>query len=432
MSRTLSAIVDGRLMGRITRQQDRLVFRYDGQWRSSPQGYPLSLSMPLLLEEHPHQVIEAFLWGLLPDNEAVLNQWGKLFQVSPRNPYELVGKIGEDCAGAVQFISSEREESFLASGPVLPKVTWLKQTELEDRIQLLLRDHSATRTARDHGHFSLAGAQPKTAFYHDPIKNRWGVPEGRTPTTHIFKPATGAFDGYVENEHFCLRLASALGMQTATSFVMQVAGHPVIVIERYDRMRVEKQTMRIHQEDFCQALAVRPQIKYQNQGGPSVKAITDVIRDHSSAAEQDIQRFAEALIFNWLISGTDAHAKNFSVLLAGGSQVRLAPLYDMASSLPYPQQVNPRKAKLAMMIGSKYHVKEIGRSQWEGCARELRMPFKAIEGIMESTMEKISAQAFLVAEQLVKEGLGHDVMDMLPGAIDKCVRLDRAKILGAN
>ena len=73
------------------------------------------------------------------------------------------------------------------------------------RLQTLREDHAAWRLPRDTGQFSLAGAQPNMAFLLQ--KDRWEIPSGRIPTTHILKPPTGHFDGYAENEHICLLLA---------------------------------------------------------------------------------------------------------------------------------------------------------------------------------------------------------------------------------
>ena len=80
---------------------------------------------------------------------------------------------------------------------------------------------------------------------------------------------------------------------------------------------------RVHQEDLCQALGERPERKYQNAGGPAPPQIASLLRAFSAQPDEDVERFRDALIYNWLIAGTDAHAKNYSLMLAGG-QVRLA------------------------------------------------------------------------------------------------------------
>jgi serine/threonine-protein kinase HipA len=396
-------------MGEVVLRGDRLSFRYETPWQSSESAFPLSLSMPLVAPEHGHRVVEAFLWGLLPDNTSVLERWGRRFRVSPRNPFRLLEHVGEDCAGSVQFVRPERVDHILAQGEK-PSVSWITPKGLEERVRAVIADAAATRLGGDAGQFSLAGAQPKIALYFDAKADRWGVPEGRTPTTHILKPATGAFDGQTENEHFCLRLASELGFSTAQSRVMMCGDMPVIVIARYDRIERDGAIRRVHQEDFCQAAAIRPQSKYQNQGGPSPKSISEILRSFSSSPMEDVWVFAESLIFHWLAAATDAHGKNYSMLIAPGSQARLAPLYDLASALPYPRQIPPRKAVLAMKIGSHYRIQEIRRRDWENLAREFRLPPAEILERIANMAQRIPTAATAVAGTIEKEGVRHPVI----------------------
>ncbi len=153
------------------------------------------------------------LWGLLPDNEATLQRWASRFQVSPRNPLALLSHVGEDCAGAVQFVTEARLEDVLsgASDGIEP----LTDGELEARLRRLRQDIGAARQVDDVGQFSLAGAQAKIALLHDGLQ--WAIPAGRIPTTHILKPPSGEYDGFVENELFCLCLAHSIGLPTATA-----------------------------------------------------------------------------------------------------------------------------------------------------------------------------------------------------------------------
>src|SRR5262245_33526868 len=109
MNDALSIVIDGELMGEATRdERGRLALVYAPEWRESPDAYPLSLSMPLVVESHPHSRIEPWLWGLLPDNDAILKRWGQRFRVSPRNVFALIGAVGEDCAGAIQIVQPDR------------------------------------------------------------------------------------------------------------------------------------------------------------------------------------------------------------------------------------------------------------------------------------------------------------------------------------
>jgi serine/threonine-protein kinase HipA len=220
----------------------------------------------------------------------------------------------------------------------------------------LRADHSAWRIPRDTGQFSLAGAKPKTALLFE--NGRWGVPSGRVPTTHIFKPPTGELDGHVENEHFCLELARALGLPVADSRIMRFQDEIAIVVERYDRVRTETGLRRVHQEDMCQAFAIPPTRKYQNEGGPGIRDIVELLTAKSTSRGEDVATFLDSVAYNWLIVGTDAHAKNYALLIGAEGRIRLAPLYDMASVLPYPA-IGIEKAKLSMKLGGEYRLRNI-------------------------------------------------------------------------
>lgn len=373
MTTELVALLNEVEAGRVRRGPGgRLSFSYNDAWRQAADAYPLSLSMPLAAREHGHAAIEAFLWGLLPDNQHVLDRWAAKFQVSARNVFALIAEVGEDCAGAVQFIKPERIEVQLSGAE--DAVEWLDEAAIAERLTVLRADHAAWRLPRDTGQFSLAGAQPKTALLFQ--GGRWGIPSGRIPTTHILKPPTVHFDGHAQNEHICLMLARALGLPTAQSRVMRFGDETAIVVERYDRQEQGIRLVRVHQEDICQSLSVMPTKKYQNEGGPGPLDIIGLINTYSTTADTDLDTFVGSMAFNWLIAGTDAHAKNFSLLL-GARQVRLAPLYDVASLLPY-DRVHLRKIKLAMKIGDTCKLDQIGLRQWQKFASDARLDEAAL------------------------------------------------------
>ena len=359
--------------------------------------------MPLGSATHGHARIEAFLWGLLPDNDRVLQNWGKRFQVSPKNVFRLITHVGEDCAGAVQFVTSERLETLIAE-PTAREIQWLTEEDVAERLRTLRADHSAWRTASDTGQFSLAGAQPKTALLFE--RRRWGVPSGRIPTTHILKPPTGEWDGHPENEHFSLQLARALGLIVPNSSVLRFQDEIAIVVERYDRARAAGEWLRVHQEDMCQALGLHPTLKYENDGGPGIQRIVALLREQSSSPDDDVQSFLDASAFNWLIAGTDAHAKNYSLLLGQNGVVRFAPLYDLASILPYPS-VAISRVKLAMKIGGEYRLGNIGVRQWKRLAVELRLDEAKLIDRIRTMAQAMPDQASTIQKQLEAEGLSH-------------------------
>jgi serine/threonine-protein kinase HipA len=409
MKDQLVALANGREMGLVSYKNARLSFVYNESWRQDPNSYPLSLSMPLASAEHGHAKVDAFLWGLLPDNERVLENWGKRFQVSPRNAFRLIGNVGEDCAGAAQFVRPDRLGA-LRSEPTAGEIAWLTEDDVAKRLRILRADHSAWRTSSDTGQFSLAGAQPKTALlFHE---GRWGVPSGRTPTTHILKPPTGEWDGHAENEHLCLRLARACGLVVPNSSVGRFGGEVAIVIERYDRIYNSGERLRVHQEDMCQAVAINPVRKYENEGGPGIRRIVDLLRQYSSRPEEDVQTFLDAIAFNWLIAGTDGHAKNYALLLGGQGAVRLAPFYDLASVLPY-KGINIDKAKLAMKIGGEYRLRNIGLRHWQKLAAEVRTDADSLIARIRVMAAATPDLVAIIQNKVEAEGLAHPTITVL-------------------
>jgi serine/threonine-protein kinase HipA len=424
MTAELVALLDGREIGRIRRNgRGRLTFTYADEWRKTTDAYPLSLSMPLGAKEHGASVIEAFLWGLLPDNERVLDRWAARFQVSARSAFGLISHVGEDCAGAVQLVLPERL-SAIDSGQQ-DTVEWLDESDIAKRLQMLRADHAAWRLPQDTGQFSLAGAQPKTALL---LQNdRWGIPSGRVPTTHILKPPTGHFDGHAENEHVCLMLARGLGLPATQSKVMRFKNEIAIVIGRYDRQLSGNRIIRVHQEDMCQALGIMPTRKYQNEGGPGPARIAELLRTYSTNWRADLDTFVTALGFNWLIAGTDAHAKNFSLLLSGQG-VRLAPLYDVASILPY-DEFDMRKVKLAMKIGGEYRLSQIGLRQWRKFAREARVEADELIERLTAMAKQLPDEVNTARARVREQGLAEAIVERLATALVKRAG-DCQRILG--
>ena len=409
MAAELVALLGDREAGRVRRdRRGRLSFVYDEAWRNTRHARPLSVSMPLAAAEHGHAAIDTFLWGLLPDNALVLDRWAQRFHVSARNAFALMSHVGEDCAGAVRFVRPERVGACLGSEP--GRVEWLDVHDVAERLRLLRADHSAWRTPRDTGQFSLAGAQPKTALLLE--NGRWGVPSGRIPTTHILKPPTGEFNGHAENEHFCLALARRLGLPAAASRVMHFEDEAAIVIERYDRRRTERGLVRVHQEDVCQAAGTPPARKYENEGGPGARKIIELLRTYSDRREEDVSTFVDALIFNWLVAGTDAHAKNYSLLIGARSRVRLAPLYDLASALPY-DYMDFQKLRLAMKIGRSYRLRDVGGRAWRRFAGDVRLDPDDLLHRIASLADRLPDGVTAVREEIASQGLKHRVIERL-------------------
>jgi serine/threonine-protein kinase HipA len=193
---------------------------------------------------------------------------------------------------------------------------------------------------------------------------------------------------------------------------MRFEKETAIVIERYDRQIGGNDIVRVHQEDICQARGILPTKKHQNEGGPSPPDIIELLRTYSTDRETDVDTFVDALCFNWLIAGTDAHAKNYSLLLAEYPNVRLAPLYDIASILPY-DEVDIQKIKLSMKIGDEYKLSQIGLRQWQKFARETRLDADRIRTGFIRMAEQLPDFVAVVQAQAKKDGLDHVIIGRL-------------------
>jgi serine/threonine-protein kinase HipA len=365
--RELAIWMDGRRLGTLDGSDSRnLQIAYDESWRTGSDSTPLSISMPLAMPVHSGKTVSAYLWGLLPDNEQVIGRWAKNFQCSPRDVFGLIQGVGSDVAGAARY---ERVESNLLDADT-DGYEQLDESGLAELLRTLRSDSTAWH-ARIRSHWSLAGAQSKFALSYDDETESWSIPTGRNATTHIIKPAIAGLKFHDLNEHLCLAAAARLGLHAATSTLQRFGDERALVVERYDRMRVNGVVERIHQEDFCQALGVEPNKKYQADGGPSLEDLVSLLREvEVRPADDDINALIRAAAFNWLILGTDAHAKNYSLLLSG-RQVRFAPLYDLASAAPYGE--HPKKLRMSQKIGRDYRPTEISSLHWERLAETSRI-----------------------------------------------------------
>jgi len=424
----LVVLMNGVEAGRLDYERGRLALTYAPRWRERRGAIPISLSMPLTAAAHSGAIVGAFLWGLLPDNEQIIQEWARRFQVSARQPFGLIGAVGEDCAGAVQFVTPDRVAAVLSGE--LDGVEWLSTAQIAERLAGLRTNRGAWRRLGDGGQFSLAGVQPKIALIQQ--NGRWGIPMGRVPTTHILKPPTAEFAAQAENEHFCLSVLGRLGLPVAQSSVQSFGAEAAIMIERYDRLATERGYIRIHQEDFCQALGVPPDRKYQNEGGPGLREIIALIREVSEAPQDDVATFVDATIFNWIIGGSDAHAKNFSLLLTAGGRARLAPIYDVASVLPYAPQVQFQDVKLAMKVGGEYRLSEIGLRHWDRFSAENRIDADRVRQRIASIADRLPDLAVAVRDQIADGGAAHPLNDKLAAVFTDRARWVRGQLARAS
>ncbi|PWG63068.1 type II toxin-antitoxin system HipA family toxin [Bifidobacterium callitrichidarum] len=357
----LIVLLEGRKVGVLREEASgRHTFTYD---LSSSDVAQLSLAMPRRVEPWRGNAVEAYIDGILPDDSSVRQRIARLYSVNARNPFALLTAIGLDCGGAVQFVAPGTE-----TGKMVEVLTPINEEQIGQRLESVTG--AAQASWQNNGeHWSLNGAQDKLALRY--TNNQWYEAEGAAATTHIIKPGIRGLREQAFNEYLCLTTARKIGLSVARSDYRVFGNVPAIVSARWDR-RIDDSTMpatvtRIHQEDFCQAMGVMTNQKYQSDGGPSPQDIVRFMRAHGFL-EEDVKAFFAALIFNYLIAGSDAHAKNYAILEIPGKVPRLAPLYDIASLFAYDTQRKDRK--LAMSIGGEYNWERIELRNWRKLAEQ--------------------------------------------------------------
>jgi serine/threonine-protein kinase HipA len=265
--------------------------------------------------------------------------------------------------------------------------TPLSDNQVEKLLGEVTGDGAEGASLADDFRISIAGAQEKTALLR--IGQRWHLPSGSTPTTHIFKLPLGLVGNMradmtdsVENEWLCATLLGELGFEVAPTQIGRFGARKVLIVERFDRRWMDGGAWiaRLPQEDFCQATGTPGDLKYESDGGPGIRAGLDLLGGGSNA-RADALHFAQVQLAFWIMGATDGHAKNFSIFLQRGGSFRMTPLYDVLSAWPIigsgPNQVSPRRAKLAMALRNKnthYHLHEIRTRHWEALARQSGVP----------------------------------------------------------
>lgn len=375
--------------------------RYTTEWVRDPDAYPVSLALPLAAPEHEGLPVRHWLRGLLPDNEARLQEIEREFSVARDDPYAMLAHVGEDCVGAVQFATPDRAGD-IARGHAAAGIEWLDDAQLERLLhEVAARSSSDLRVAHT-GQFSLPGALGKVALVRDDDADRWGLPSGQRASTHILKPPMPGVAGHNENEHFCLTLARAAGLSAAPSRVVRYGKESAIAVERYDRWRDERgEVRRLHQEDMAQAMGLDPALRYAGQGSAGIPDIVRLLRDYGTP--RDVDAFIRGVGYAWITAGTDAHLRNFSLLIEPGQSCRLAPLYDVASALGLvikPRQ--RRELRLAMSIGGLTALQEIDRAAWLRETELSRLPRRLLADLADLA-SRVADAAPLVAGRLIEE-----------------------------
>jgi serine/threonine-protein kinase HipA len=369
MARTLDVYLHNDLAGHLTQDDDGdLSFQYAESWLQREGAVPLSHSLPLRAERFRRKECRGFFAGILPEQsqrEMIARNLG----ISARNDYAMLERIGGECAGAV---------TFLPHGEPMPDRHYGYRELSDEQLAAILKDlpRRPLLAGEEGVRLSLAGAQDKLAVRLE--RGAISLPLGGAPSTHILKPNVERFAGVVFNEAYCMRLAAAAGFPAAAVEIRDVAGIHFLLVKRYDRHHrpvpdgapvVE----RLHQEDFCQALGIVPEQKYQKEGGPSLKQCFALLREVSSTPVIDLARLLDLVVFNYIVGNNDAHGKNFSLVYERGAtgelEIRLAPLYDVVSTAYYPEL----SQDLAMRIGAQDSSEKVTLRDFEKLADDAKL-----------------------------------------------------------
>ncbi len=405
LGQRLGLWMNGRYVGRwdITANGQQSL-QYDDRWARSDAGRPLSLSMPLRPSDSPYKgpAVEAYFENLLPDNREIRQRIAERFRTDRSDAFSLLAEIGRDCVGALQILPDGEQPEALGPLHVRP----VTEEEIEAHLQVMSGRPAFGQGDDDGFRISLAGAQEKSALcWH---QGRWCLPQGSTPTTHIFKLPMGMLPQgidlttSVENEWLCHKLLQAYGVPVAHADLLRFGDTKALCVERFDRKRDSTGgILRLPQEDFCQAFALGPSRKYEKDGGPGIRRIMDFLSGSLHAHPDRLDFFRTQLVF-WLLAAIDGHAKNFSIFIQPRGTFQLAPRYDVLSAHPVlghgTGRIAHQKAKMAMAVwGKNRHDKwaEIRREHFEKTAADCGIsdPNRVIDEIKAMTpgvVERVS------------------------------------------
>ena len=353
----------------------RFRFQYQPAWLERSEAIPLSLSLPLRKEPFENDLARPFFANILPEQE-IRRKIARRLGISHRNDFALLEALGGECAGAVSILPLDVHPASISE-----RYKMLSDSEFETLINEL---PNRSLLAGEEGiRLSLAGAQDKL-----PVKHEDGLvflPQGGSPSTHILKVPIPGYRETVQNEAFSMLLAQRMGLDVPHVNVLWCSKTPVYMTKRFDRIQLQGEILRLHQEDFCQAMGILPDMKYENEGGPGLENCVALIRNHCSFPIQDIRKFLQWVAFNVLLGNADAHAKNISLLYQDGT-VALAPFYDLMCTRVYGKQLTDR---MAMAIGRERRLDRIMPRHWDRCAQSLGLRAGVVRNLVVDMAKRI-------------------------------------------
>jgi len=363
-------------------KQQLYQFQYTPSWLDKPDAFALSCSLPLQTQIFEHLPSYSFFSNLIPEGD-LRHKIANILGISTANDFALLESIGGEVAGAIS-LSSKKDDLPHAS------TTAQHNLSLEELAQVLKQLESQPFLVNEEGlRLSLAGAQNKLPLIYE--NQQFALPLEQTPSTHIIKPdpRRASLPKLAVNEAFCMMLATQCRLNAAVVELFNIAKQDCLLVQRYDRANKQ----RLHQEDFCQAMAIVPFNKYESEGGPSFKDCSHIIQKFSSRPAADKKRLVQWVIFNYLIGNADAHGKNLSFLLQ--PERVLSPFYDLISTAIYPE-LNQR---MSMKIGKENRPEWVMKRHWERFCKDIAIPFKLLQREATSLAYITSLEAKRLSEQ---------------------------------
>ncbi len=353
----------------------KMGFSYDDNWLT--QGFSISQQLPLNVKHHSPESNKAhqFYANLLPEEDA-RRHIVKDFKISDSD-FELLRAIGGECAGALSILPPDISPK--------QKISYSKLSDSDLKKILLRKGKLYTIKSKDERpRLSLAGAQDKCPIYLE--NDEYFIPSYSAPSTHILKFAIPDYANVPLYECFMSELASSIGLPTVEIKLIRLEKIDFITIKRFDRIyKSPKQIVRLHQEDFCQALGVSYNKKYEQHGGPSFQDCFKLIQNISMSPIEDAENLLRWLIFNFLAGNSDAHAKNLALLYNIEHQPHLAPFYDLVCT-----RANERiDTKLAMSIGGEFRPDLITLKHWHQLAEDCDVRENYITQLLRKTSQTL-------------------------------------------
>jgi serine/threonine-protein kinase HipA len=403
---SLPVYFEQRRLGTIDVDKHGPGFTYDPGWTGLRGAFPISTTMPLQAERISPDVFLPWAANLLPENEQ-LRTLGQLLGMARSDVIGLLSAIGGDTAGALSIGQPGRTSS----------VQW-RPVGTPDDLERVIEElpNKPFLVGEDGVSMSLAGAQTKLAVAVDDT-GRVCIPMNGSPSTHILKPDTPRLVGGVQNEAFCLTLARRMKIPTPDITTGQAGKRAYLLVQRFDRTNVNGRWRRLHQEDFCQALGTPPSAKYESNQtgprGPTLKDMFKVTRKHMPAT--DIVRLLDMVVVNVLTCNTDAHAKNYSIMIRGNG-ASLAPMYDIMCGEVW-QHVTKN---LAQKIAGTTRGDALEASHWRRFARECGLnPKQVLDRVAELAKSAIAEAVGAASEVAAMPGGAHEILDQTRQAVER-------------